>query len=189
MPDPDWVHHRPFRNFNPGDLRPRQRAPQWPGMTAVDHGNGGPFAIFSTRPDGWAALGLWLLFAHDVMGLKTVTEKIHVFAPPSENNTTDYAAGVAAQVGENANPHDLTVRKALCKAIAHWEDYQAQWPEAEIDAGMTLCDARWPGFLVAAQGGGVAPTPAAPPPAPTDDNSADALMAAEQAKLDQGTQS
>lgn len=176
MTDPDWVHHRPFRNYNPGDLRPRQRAPQWPGMTSVDHGSGGPFAIFASRPDGWAALGLWLLFAHDVMGLKTVSQKIHVFAPPSENDTTDYAAGVAAKVGENANPHDPAVRKALCKAIAHWEDYQAQWPEAEIDSGMTLCDARWPSFLVAAQGGCVAPVPhIAPAIAPDPDNSADAL--------------
>ena len=179
---PEWIHHRPFRNFNPGDLRPRQRAPQWPGMTAIDHGAGGPFAIFASRPDGWAALGLWLLFAHDVMGLKTVTQKIHVFAPPSENDTADYAAGVAAKVGENANPHDPTVRKALCKAIAHWEDYQAQWPEAEIDSGMMLCDARWSSFLAAAQGGGVAPAPVAPTPVEV---SADDLNAAELAKEQQ----
>jgi hypothetical protein len=124
-------------------------------MVAVDHSPGGPFAIFASRPEGWAALGLWLLYAHDVMGLKTTSAKIHVFAPPSENNTTDYSAGVAAKVGENADPHDAAVRIALCKAIAHWEDYQAAWPEAEITSGMTLCDARWPGFL-AASGGTIA---------------------------------
>ena len=80
------------------------------------------------------------------------TLKIAVFAPPSENDTTSYAAGIAAKVGENANPHDVAVRKALCQAIAHWEDYQAQWPVAEIDSGMMLCDARWPGFLAALNG-------------------------------------
>ena len=177
MTDPvaPWTFHRPWRNFNPGDLRPRISRPQWPGMTAIDHGSGGPFAIFPTRADGWAALGLWLLYAHDVMGLKTTTQKIRVFAPPSENDTADYASGVATKVGENADPHDPAVRIALCKAISHWEDYQAQWPEGELTAGMTLCDARWPGFLAGLN----VPAPSAPSP----DNSADALNAAEAAKL------
>lgn len=154
MTDPvaPWMHHRPWRNLNPGDLRPRSHVPQWPAMSDVDSGPGGPFAIFTTRADGWAALGLWLLYAHDVMGLKTTTQKIRVFAPPSENDTADYAAGVAAKVGEHVDPHDPAVRIALCKAIAHWEDYQSVWPEDEIKSGMTLCDSRWPQFRAVLMG-------------------------------------
>lgn len=152
IPVAPWTHHRPWRNSNPGDLRPRHDQPQWPGMAGEDTNPGGPFAVFTTRSDGWCSLGLWLMYAHDVMGLKTTTQKIEVFAPPSENDTATYADDVAAKVGDNANPHDPQARIVLCKAIAHWEDYQAVWPEDEIIAGMKLADIRWPAFLAATKG-------------------------------------
>ncbi len=66
---------------------------------------------------------------------------VAVFAPPSENATEDYAAGVAAKVGENANPHDPAVRKALCKAILQTgKVYRrmtlAEQAEAKVYAGI-----------------------------------------------------
>lgn len=180
------MHHRPWRDSNPGDLRPRSHQPPWPGQNAIDTEPGGPFAMFASHADGWAALGLWLLDAHDNRGLKTTTQKIAVFAPPSENDTASYAAGIVRKMGEEADPHDPAVRKALCQAIAHWEDWQAQWPEGEIDAGMTLCGLRWPAFTIAARQGGVihatAPAVISAPPVPSEDdpdNSADSLNAAQ----------
>jgi hypothetical protein len=151
----------------------------------VDNGPGGPFAIFATRPDGWAALGLWLLDAHDNRGLRSVGAMIDVFAPPSENATASYAAGVAAKLGlaldADVDVHVVATRQALCQAIAHWEDYQAQWPIAEIAAGMILCDARWPAFLAAATGH-------AAPAGGFPDVSADELNAAELSNVSRETE-
>ena len=123
-------------------------------QVAVDRGAGGPFSVFATNEDGWAALGLWTLYAHDVMKLTTARQMISVFAPPNENNTAAYIAGVERLVGTGPlDPHDFEVRKTLCKAIARWEDCHAVWPDPEINGGMLLSEAHWPGFLAAHQAG------------------------------------
>ena len=142
---------RAVRNRNPGNLRPRSSRPQWPAQTGIDDAQPAPpFARFSTNADGFCALGLWLLMAHNVWGLTTTTKKIGVFAPPGVdgNNTSAYAAGVAAKVGENADPNDPKARRALALAIAKWESPQS-WLTAEINAGMKLSTDLWPDFLAA----------------------------------------
>lgn len=142
-----WAHDRPVRNFNPGDLRPRSASPVWPGQDTIDHGVGGPFAIFVTVADGWAALGLWCLDARYLRGLKTAAAMIGVFAPPTENDTAAYTAGVTRRIGEGELDlqHTPTL-EALCRAIAHWEDSRAVWSDVDIAAGMRLCTARWPAY-------------------------------------------
>jgi hypothetical protein len=150
------MHDRPVRNLNPGDLRPRAGAPAWPGQDGLDTGAGGPFSIFVTVADGWAALGLWCLDARYLRGLKTALQMISVFAPPSENDTGSYAAGVELKMG--AGDLDLSnaaTLEALCKAIAHWEEAHPVWTQIEIEAGMRLCTASWPAYRAAR----LAPTP------------------------------
>ena len=145
-----WLHDRPARNLNPGDLRPRSGEPAWPGQHAIDHGPGGPFGIFVTAADGWAALGLWCLDARYLRGLRTASEMIAVFAPPGENDTVSYAASVTARMGTaELDLADAMVLEALCKAIAHDEDSRVVWVEAETAAGMRLATARWPAYRAA----------------------------------------
>lgn len=145
-----WEHDRPVRNRNPGDLRPRDGMPAWPGQDTIDTGPGGPFAIFQTIAEGWAALGLWCLDARYLRGLKTAEQMISVFAPPSENNTASYAAGVAALVGTgDLDLSNAGTLEALCKAIAHWEESHPAWTDVEMVSGMRLCKAGWPAFRAA----------------------------------------
>jgi hypothetical protein len=142
-----WLHDRPIRNLNPGDLRPRGEAPEWPGQDETDTGPGGPFSIFLSIGDGWAALGLWCLDARYLRGLKTAAEMIAVFAPPTENDTSSYAAGVSARMGND--PLDLSDAKTLeqlCRAISHFEEAHEYWTDAQISGGMALCGLRWPTF-------------------------------------------
>ena len=147
---PAWVHERPFRNWNPLDLRPRAQPPKWPGQTALDTAPGGPFAIFASIADGWAAGGLWLMMAHDLWGLVTPRKMITTFAPWTENNTDAYIATVCKPLGITGdtpvNPHDPMFRRAMLRAMAHVEDYKVVWEAAPLDSGNLLADARWTQF-------------------------------------------
>jgi hypothetical protein len=157
-----WLHDRPVRNLNPGDLRPRSGPPAWPGQDEVDGGPGGPFSVFLTASDGWAALGLWCLDARYLRGMKTARQMIDVFAPPTENDTAEYAAGVVARMGsEDLDLANTATLQQLCTAIAHWEESHPAWPEVLITSGMQLCVARWPTFRAARLA--PAPAPASPP--------------------------
>lgn len=145
-----WLHDRPVRNKNPGDLRPRSKPPFWPGQDSIDTGPGGPFAIFLTNAEGWASLGLWCLDARYLRGMQTAAQMISVFAPPTENNTAAYTAGVVSKIGSGAlDLSDIATLEALCRAIAHWEESHLVWNEVEIVSGMRLCQARWAGFRAA----------------------------------------
>jgi hypothetical protein len=156
MPHPvtPWAHDRPVRNNNPGDLRTRHTPPPWPGQVDVDDDPGGPFAIFATPADGWAALALWCLDARYLRGLHTAPQMINVFAPPADNNPTSaYAQFVSDRVG--AGDLDLTDPDrlaALCRAIACFEDGRASWNELEVQSGLLLASARWPEWKAARLG-------------------------------------
>lgn len=178
-----WLHDRAWRNSNPGNLRPRSGHPPWPGQCAIDTAPGGPFAMFVTPTDGWAALALWCLDARYLRGMKTAVQMISVFAPPSENDTQCYAQSVAAKCG--TGDLDLTAQPTLmrlCRAIAHYEDARAPWSDSVIAAGMMLAAVRWPGFRAAR----LAPLPIQPgypAPKPADETAVtEALNEAELAK-------
>lgn len=176
-----WMHDRPIRNRNPGDLRPRGEAPAWPGQDDLDTGAGGPFAVFITDAEGWASLGLWCLDARYLRGMRTAAQMIGVFAPPTENDTAAYTAGIVAKVG--AGSLDLSVTptlRALCQAIAKWEESHPIWTPAIIDSGMVLCASHWPAFRATR-------IALAPPAAPAPQQTADELNLAEIGKLGSDT--
>lgn len=180
-----WQQDRPVRNNNPGDLRPRSGLPNWPGQVSVDNGPGGPFAIFNSAAQGWAALALWCRYASEHLHLTTASEMISVFAPPSENNTRAYIAGVEKLVG--TGPLDLSslpMRTALCKAIARWEDSRAFWEPGMLASGMRQCDVYWPSFSAALRSRqsrppGVLENPGSTAPAAAQPSTADDLNLAE----------
>jgi hypothetical protein len=159
-----WLHERALRNHNPGDLRPRDEAPDWPGQDDVDNGTGGPFAAFQTHSEGWAALGLWCLDCRYLRGLRTALAIVEVFAPPMQADTAGYAQGVAAKVGNG----DLDLSsgdtlRVLCQSIVEWEQWHPVWTPVVITAGMRLCTASWPAYRAARL---AATAPAQAPAAP-----------------------
>ena len=80
-----------IRNNNPGNIRAPNSTLVWQGQIGVDdHG----FCIFDTYRHGLRALGKLLLTYYDKHGLKTVRGIISRWAPPTENNTVSYIAGV-----------------------------------------------------------------------------------------------
>jgi hypothetical protein len=176
-----WMQERPWRDSNPGDLRVRHRPPPWPGQTAIDERGGGPFAIFGTRAEGWAALGLWLFLAHDEWQWTSISKMIGAFAPPTENNTSAYVDLVCNKLHtgpfDAINVHNRGVREAMMRAIALAEaGPRVDWPDAEVQAGLMLTEAHWPAFLAAYQRGNTMVTAAAKS---STDNNADVLNAAQ----------
>lgn len=84
-----------YRNNNPGNLRPGSLAV---GATGV---NGG-YAVFPDYQTGWNAL-VGLIQSNQYYG-DTLTQFFQTYAPAADNNNpAAYAAGVAAQLGVDAN--------------------------------------------------------------------------------------
>jgi hypothetical protein len=136
-----WTWERTLRNNNPGDLRPRGQAPEWPGQDVPDDGAGGPFATFITASEGWCGLGLWCLDARYLRGLKTVEQMISAFsaAPVSE---------IASSSAE-LDLSDYGTLESLCRAITGCIGSDARWPDVVIASGLRLCRAHWPAFRAA----------------------------------------
>ena len=84
-----------YRNNNPGNLRP--------GSLAVGAtGSNGGYAVFPNYQAGWNAL-LGLIQSSTYYG-DTLSQFFQTYAPAADNNNpAAYAAGVAAQLGVDAN--------------------------------------------------------------------------------------
>lgn len=82
----------PSRNHNPGDLR---GAPWLPAPVSMNKG----FVLFKSDPEGVA--GLYHQIALNIARGFTLRKLIEVWAPPSENNTSDYLENVQRKVGVN----------------------------------------------------------------------------------------
>lgn len=106
------------RNNNPGNLRPRpsQYGP-WPGQVGV----AGGFAVFATPEAGWNALNIQI--QSDANRGLTLEQFISKYAPPSENDTTNYLNWISS--GLDASPDQLLSEivsppgEALAQAETH----------------------------------------------------------------------
>lgn len=106
---------RGIRNHNPGNID--RNLTQWAGM--ADEQTDSRFIVFSAPEYGIRALAKTLLTYQRKHGLNTVTEIIHRWAPPSENDTAAYVDHVAAQVGVTPDQRlDLFNGDALPKLVA-----------------------------------------------------------------------
>lgn len=96
----------PVVRNNPGDLRYAKQlnasAPNWDGKGAA------PIATFTSATTGTAGLyrQLWLQVAEG----QTVAQIVAQWAPPNENNTSEYLKNVLAWTGL---PSDIPVLKLL----------------------------------------------------------------------------
>ena len=79
----------PMRNNNPGDLR-------FAGQLNAVEGESG-FAVFSSMPAG--VVGLYRQLLAQVAEGQTVRQIIAQWAPPTENNTSQYLANVLKWTG------------------------------------------------------------------------------------------
>lgn len=148
IPDPadpqSWMHLRPYRNQNPGDLRTLPNGEQWVGQVGTDYGRGGPFAIFQDLTHGWRALAVCLLTYYRIHGLCTVEDICDRWAPPDDNNDTSaYTALVAQRCGVGPTTviqvDDLAVLVDLSAAIALAEGgARIPWDAAVREAGCKL---------------------------------------------------
>src|ERR1035437_499061 len=82
------------RNNNPGNLRS--------GVNQIGSENtvSGTFATFATPADGWAALQNQI--DKQAGQGQTVRDFIYQYAPPSENNTSNYLNSLVADLGVGA---------------------------------------------------------------------------------------
>lgn len=82
------------RNNNPGNLK-------YAGQVGAIGQDSNGFAIFATQSDGQAALVNQLnLYAG--RGL-TLSQALNIYAPPSENDTSNYIGYVSSQTGIDPN--------------------------------------------------------------------------------------
>jgi hypothetical protein len=180
----DFSQVRPWRNRSPGDLRPLPLPEKWFGQGGVDDGPGGPFAIFVTPADGWRALAMCLLTYQDVHHLRTVRQIIGRYAPSLENDTGGYISLVCKQIGvgpdDRIDVHQPATMTALVSAIALAEGGHLPWDERPRDTGVMLALY----MQVNEPPASLNPQPAVSTVVASDpDNSADVLMAREQAEM------
>lgn len=82
------------RNNNPGNLK-------YAGQSGAIGQDANGFAIFDTQSDGQAAL-LSQLNLYAGRGL-TLSQALNIYAPSSENNTSNYIGYVSSQTGIDPN--------------------------------------------------------------------------------------
>lgn len=113
---------RGIRNNNPGNINfvGQPGAVLEPKTSTVPDPR---FARFLTMDAGIDALAHQLILYFD-RGLDTTAEIIHKWAPPSENNTTDYANTVATLLGVGVDTKltcDVSTLTQLVMAISTYE--------------------------------------------------------------------
>jgi hypothetical protein len=128
---------RGLRNRNPGNLRGGET--KWQGEVGRDKDG---FCIFATDELGLRACARLLVNYHRKYELNTVSEIIHRWAPPSENNTVAYVAAVAADmvVGPQVplNMEDPAVICNLVRAIVKHENGKQPYTPSQIATGVRM---------------------------------------------------
>ena len=125
---------RGIRNNNPGNIVRTSGA--WEGEVA---GHDGKFKTFATPEQGIAAVSRNLL-SYDSKGLNTVSGIINRWAPPSENNTSQYVSIVSKALGVSPDAKldmkDPAVLTSLTRAIIQHENGQMPYSNEQMQAGV-----------------------------------------------------
>ena len=104
---------RSARNNNPGNIESNSTA--WVGKTGDD----GRFVTYATPEHGVRAMGKTLETYQNKHGLTSVNGMINRWAPPNENNTSNYTNFVAERMGVNPNDSvDLSANPELAENAA-----------------------------------------------------------------------
>ena len=133
-----WVLSRGLRNNNPGNIR--LSADQWRGLS----GNQTDSSFFQFVAPLWGirAIAVILRNYQDKYNLRTVAEMIERWAPPTENDTGNYANHVAALLGVDKNAtidvHIPATMTTMTKAIIRHENGVNPYDDALIDQAVFL---------------------------------------------------
>ena len=123
------------RNNNPGNIRFDSRW-TWQGQKGADSAG---YLIFDTPENGIRAMAKDLLSKY-ARGLDTVAEIIAVYAPPSENPTSTYAAKVAGDMGvtvaKQLNLTDKATLTNMVMAMIRFENGRVNFSGAVIQEGV-----------------------------------------------------
>jgi hypothetical protein len=127
---------RGIRNDNPGNIE--RGKTKWVGMRPVQTDS--RFLQFIDAEHGIRALYKTLLTYRNSHGLTTIRGIINRWAPPSENNTDAYIAGVAKALKISADTPltNATQYMELIKSITQHENGVMPYSDAEILKGMRL---------------------------------------------------
>ncbi len=127
-----------LRNNNPGNFR---TGIKWQGVVG-DDGTG--FLVFSDITYGLRAMALNLYNDYYIDGITTISGYINKYAPPSENNSTAYAATVADWVGIGVND-DMDLDAATTEDIIRGqmnvelgEEYSGMVSDADVAQGVAM---------------------------------------------------
>ena len=125
---------RGIRNNNPGNIVRTSGA--WEGEVA---GQDAKFKSFATPEQGIAAVGRNLL-SYEGKGLNTISGIINRWAPPSENNTSEYVSTVSKAMGVSPDAKldmkDPAVLTSLTRAIIKHENGQMPYSDEQMQAGV-----------------------------------------------------
>lgn len=133
---------RGIRNNNPGNIR---KGAPWQGLKRKEDREGlqakeSAFCVFASPEWGIRALAKLLLTYQTRHGLRTVRQMIGRWAPPHENNTNAYVAGVARSVGVAADAmismQDYRTALAMTKAIIRHENGMMPYSDATLTEGL-----------------------------------------------------
>ena len=117
---------RSVRSNNPGNIE--SNSTDWVGKTGDD----GRFVTFATPAHGVRAMAKTLETYQDKHGLTTVNDMINRWAPPNENNTSNYANFVAQRMGIDPNQSiDLSKNPELAEKMITAMIRMEGGPEAE----------------------------------------------------------
>lgn len=106
---------RGVRNNNPLNIEYNAHN-NWQGQTGSD----GRFSIFVSSDYGFRAGAIVLKNYQRLYGLETLNDIINRFAPPTENDSHNYASFVASQVKIDVNdPINLTSNNELLTDVVH----------------------------------------------------------------------
>lgn len=112
---------RGIRNNNPGNIR---HGDPWQGLAKKQTDKA--FCQFANAAYGIRALARTLITYQDKYDLRTIEGIINRWAPPIENNTLAYVAGVTAQTGfamaEKLDMHNYKHIKPVLEAIIRHEN-------------------------------------------------------------------
>lgn len=131
---------RGYRNRNPGNIDWNERN-KWQGQVGKEPGGNGRFAVFESHEYGIRALAMLLITYQDRYALRTVRGLINRWAPPNENSTDAYVAGVARMVGvdpdtQQVDLHSYAHLRPMVVAIITHELGGQPYADALIDEGL-----------------------------------------------------
>ncbi len=127
---------RGIKNKNPGNLR--LSGDDWRGLKSNQ--SDPAFFQFSDEVYGIRALAKVLLNYQGRYGLKTISEIISRYAPPTENNTMSYIESVAGRVGVDKDQEIIVadILPELIPAIIYHENGQQPYDNQTINAAIEM---------------------------------------------------